>query len=185
MTFVQLSVDQRIALVQPEYVMAEQLFKVKERNKQYLARYLDFIHDDMTVEEDVAFIKDMLTQQVEGTGRLFIIYYDDVLVGTIDLHGINQKFKKGEIGYWIDEAYAGRGIVPKCVKRLCDFGFTSLDLNKIVIYCDVDNHSSIRVAIKSGFKFINTDREEHILRGELRDMHRYELLKREWQASLQ
>ena len=73
--------------------------------------------------------------------------------------------------------------MPKCVKRLCDFGFTSLDLNKILIYCDVDNHSSNRVAMKAGFKFINTDREEHILRGELRDMHRYELLKREWQAS--
>ena len=78
MTFVQLSVDQHISMVQPEYVMAEQLFEVKERNKQHLARYLDFIHDDMTVEEDVTFIKEMLTQQVEGTGRLFIIYYDDM-----------------------------------------------------------------------------------------------------------
>ena len=45
----------------------------------------------------------MLNHQAQNKGRLYLIYFEDELIGTIDLHKIQMQHKKAEIGYWIAE----------------------------------------------------------------------------------
>lgn len=175
-----IKVDKDIELVQPEVTYAEALFNVLDHNRAYLREYLSFIDYVTEVEHETQFIKMMLSRQAEGTGRLFLIFINGSLQGTIDLHAISNEHKKAEIGYWISESYSGKGITTKAVRAICDFGFNTLDLNKISLIADTENKGSNKVALKSGFTFVCTDIEDIMHYGTLRDMNRYALLKKDF-----
>ena len=85
------------------------------------------------------------------------------LLGGITLgnirHGVAQS---GQIGYWIGERYAGRGIMPEALKLLTKHAFDTLRLHRLEAACIPDNHRSIRVLEKAGFQ------REGLLRSYLR-----------------
>lgn len=55
------------------------------------------------------------------------------------------------LGYWIGERYAGRGITPRAVAMLADFGFR-WGLHRLEIATRPENTASVRVAQKLGFR---------------------------------
>ncbi|MBU0528893.1 GNAT family N-acetyltransferase [bacterium] len=66
---------------------------------------------------------------------------------------INQRRKYiGEIGYFIDEGYWGRGIASKAVTILENIGFETLHLKRIEILMNPKNIDSKKVALKCGYK---------------------------------
>ena len=57
----------------------------------------------------------------------------------------------GEIGYWIAASQRGRGICPRAVMALRDWGAEQLGLRTIEVIPHRDNAASRRVADKAGF----------------------------------
>ncbi|MDN6206250.1 MAG: N-acetyltransferase, partial [Staphylococcus simulans] len=60
----------------------------------FLSTYLPFIDHTLTVEDELNFIKLMLKKQAAGEHRLFVIYYRDQVVGTIDIQQIDLENRK-------------------------------------------------------------------------------------------
>ena len=176
-------INNQLKLVQPELIMAEQLFQVIDENRTYLSKYLPFIDDTNTVQDETEFIKLMLAQHARGTGRLFFIFLENELIGTIDLHQIDQTHQKASIGYWLAQKHTGKGIITRCLQTLCDFAFNTLKLNKLTIMANVKNQPSIRVAERCGFTYVGTDKDELFERGHFEDFARYALLQREFQMT--
>ena len=58
----------------------------------------------------------------------------------------------GEIGYFVDEHYCGKGIATKAVKLLEKIAFKEFNLKRIQLVNDLKNDASIKVAIKCGYK---------------------------------
>ncbi|MBG6085486.1 GNAT family N-acetyltransferase [Zhihengliuella flava] len=56
------------------------------------------------------------------------------------------------IGYWIDQARAGQGIVPQAVALAGDFCFSTLGLHRLEINIRPENGPSLRVVEKLGFR---------------------------------
>lgn len=81
----------------------------------------------------------------------YTIFYENKVVGGIGFK-INQ-FRKyiGEIGYFLDEEYWGRGITTKAVKLAEKEGFRKMGLSRIEILMRPENKASEKVAIKSGY----------------------------------
>lgn len=175
-----IKVDERIELVQAEIFHGEDLYNVIDQNREHLRAFLTFIDIITEPAHETAFIKKMMNEFAQGTGRLFLIFVDGELSGTLDLHAINQGFKKAEIGYWLKKDINGQGIMTKSVIALCDFAFNQMGLNKLSISADVDNIGSNKVAEKAGFEFIGMDKQDVLLYGEFRDMNRYALLKEDY-----
>ncbi|RIP37200.1 N-acetyltransferase [Staphylococcus gallinarum] len=175
-----IKVTSQIRLVQPELYLAEALYDKIKSNYQYLAIFLDFIQEDMTVEDERQYLSMMLEHQAQNKGRLYLIYYADELIGTIDLHNIKMQHKKAEIGYWIDESYSGRQITTQCVNHLCYLAFEKFGLNKLTIKADTRNLPSNKVAEKTGFSFVGTELEDMFDGESYRDMNYYSLLKRDY-----
>ncbi|MGV2928460.1 GNAT family protein [Macrococcus capreoli] len=175
-----IKVDERIELVQAEYFHAEELFQLIDNNREHLREYLTFIDLITEPANETAFINKMLTEFAQGTGRLFLIFVNGELSGTIDLHAIDQVHKKAEIGYWLRKDFTGQGITTKSVRTLCDFAFYQLGLNKLTIKVDIENEASNKVAEKVGFELSGIDKQDVLLYGEFRDMHRYSLLKQDF-----
>lgn len=141
---------------------------------------MDFVDGtiDYTNQED--YFKMKLEGISKQTDALFFIAVDDKLIGCADFHGINLTSRQAEIGYWIHSKYKNQGITSKVVKKLCEYAFESLELNRLTIVADIENVPSNKVALKNGFTLVGTQKEERLMYDKLRDMNHYYLLKRDF-----
>lgn len=89
-----------------------------------------------------------------GTGQVFFIFDQSsgTLVGGISLGNIRYGMaRSGQIGYWMGEAYAGKGYMQDAVKTLISYGFDRLNLHRLEAACIPSNERSIAVLEKTGF----------------------------------
>ena len=96
-----LPIDSKLSLVQPTVDMASTLFDLVDSDREHIRQFLDFVDVTKEPADEIKYINMKLSGQVKGTDRLFLISYEDKLVGSIDLHFIDSRNKKAEIGYWI------------------------------------------------------------------------------------
>jgi ribosomal-protein-alanine N-acetyltransferase len=75
------------------------------------------------------------------------------LVGQLTVSGIvGGSAAWAQIGYWVDQRVAGRGIVPTAVALAVDYCFDVLRLHRIEIAIRPENTRSLRVVAKLGFR---------------------------------
>ena len=75
------------------------------------------------------------------------------LVGQLTVSGIvGGSASWGQIGYWVDQRMAGRGIIPTAVALAVDYCFSAMRLHRIEIAIRPENAASLRVVAKLGFR---------------------------------
>ncbi|MET9915988.1 GNAT family protein [Streptomyces sp. NPDC006435] len=121
---------------------------------------------------------------VEGTKLPFDIAVragrDWQLVGAVTLN-CDMAMKTGEIGYWIDAAFEGRGLVTRAATKVLDEAFGPMGLDRVELRTGTDNVRSRSMARRLGFTeegllreaviFPNGERDDDVIHG---------LLAREW-----
>ena len=126
-----------------------------------------------SVEAEREFLRQNAKRRKENHSHNYSILYGDRLIGgcgiKIDQH---RKFI-GEIGYFIDEAYWGRGIAVKAVRLLEKIGFEELGIIRMEIRINTAHKNSERVAIKAGYIKEGTFRKAIGDSGEINDAHVY------------
>ena len=104
----------------------------------------------------------MLTKQAKA-GRMlpWLVCYDargdgrgrPNLIGQLTVSGIvGGSASWAQIGYWIDQHFAGRGIIPTAVALAVDYCFQVMGLHRIEIAIRPENTKSLRVVAKLGFR---------------------------------
>ncbi|WP_337587605.1 GNAT family protein [Actinopolymorpha alba] len=89
----------------------------------------------------------------EPTGRAGSVGGVERLVGQLTVSGITLGSARwAQIGYWMDQAYAGRGIMPTAVALATDHCFFVLGLHRIEVNIRPENAASLRVVEKLGFR---------------------------------
>lgn len=84
----------------------------------------------------------------------FVVTYDGELVGQLTIGGIQYGSLRGaNIGYWVAQNFAGRGIIPTAVALASDHAFTTLGLHRVEISMRPENGPSRRVTEKLGYRF--------------------------------
>jgi ribosomal-protein-serine acetyltransferase len=101
------------------------------------------------------------------------------LAGSVSLR-IDRYSRSGEIGYWIDGSYEGRGLVSKAVAAVLDQAFGPLGLDRVVLHTDPANERSRALAGRLGFTEEGLLRRALAFPGERRDRAVYGLLADEW-----
>ncbi|MDE3107659.1 MAG: GNAT family N-acetyltransferase, partial [Acidobacteriota bacterium] len=116
-----------------------------------------------------------------GTGYGFGIFVDQRFVGEITLSSIQRgPLQSTFIGYWIDEAVAGRGLMPESVITLLQYAFESLRLHRIEINIIPRNAASRRVVEKLGIRFEGIAERYLEIDGAWEDHARYAITAEEW-----
>ncbi len=83
----------------------------------------------------------------------FAIAVDGAAVGGIGLRlGHDVYRRSAEIGYWLGEAYWGRGIATEAVHAMTDYGFARFDLARLWAGVFESNPASTRVLEKAGYE---------------------------------
>jgi len=101
------------------------------------------------------------------------------MIGTIDLR-VDAEAGTGELGYVLNQAYWGKGIVPEAAKRLIQLGFTELQLIRIWAVHDLRNPNSGRVMEKIGMIQESTVKQARKIKGEVVDIVTYGVTKQAW-----
>jgi len=88
-----------------------------------------------------------------GNGYGYGIFVDNRLVGEINMNGVQRSpFQSAYVGYWIDEAHAGRGVTPTALALAVDHCYGPVGLHRIQADVRPENTASRRVVEKLGFR---------------------------------
>jgi RimJ/RimL family protein N-acetyltransferase len=114
----------------------------------------------------------------EFPGVNFAIVVDGEAAGGIGLI-LNSDIHRysAEIGYWLGEAFWGRGVVTEAVRALTRWAFDNFNLNRIYAGVLEWNPASMRVLEKAGYQFEGRLRNAAIKQNQVMDEFIYSIVK--------
>jgi ribosomal-protein-serine acetyltransferase len=174
-------IDEEIELRLPEEGGAEESTAVIRENLAYLKEWLPWVRDDYSVEDTLEFVRRNLRQFADNQGFSARIVYRGQYAGNIGFNSINWENRKTEIGYWIAPSFQGRGIVTRACRAFVSYAFGVLRLNRVEIYCGVENARSRRVPERLGFRQEGVLRQAEWLHDHFNDLVLYSMLAAEWE----
>jgi ribosomal-protein-alanine N-acetyltransferase len=124
-------------------------------------------------------VRQMRAEARAGRQLPFAVEYDGRFVGQVTVSNIVRGSAQfGSIGYWIDQGFAGRGIIPRAVAMTIDHCFGPVGLHRIEVAIRPENVSSLRVVEKLGIQEIGFAPRFLHIDGDWRD-HRIFAITRE------
>jgi ribosomal-protein-alanine N-acetyltransferase len=101
----------------------------------------------------VAMVRAMRREARQGQAAPWVVTYGGQFVGQLTVGSITWgSARSGQVGYWIDESYAGRGIIPTTLAMAVDHCFGVIGLHRLEASIRPENHASRRVVEKLGFR---------------------------------
>jgi ribosomal-protein-alanine N-acetyltransferase len=90
-----------------------------------------------------------------GTTYPFAVDVSESFAGQLTVNNIVRGSAQfASMGYWLDQQYAGRGVMPTAVALAIDHCFTTAGLHRIEIAIRPENSNSLRVVEKLGIREI-------------------------------
>lgn len=138
--------------------------------------------DEASVERFLAGCRKM---SEEGSGARLAVesLADGAFLGWCTFNSWDPNFRSASLGYSFDKSSWGRGYATEAARAVLQWGFSTLDLNRVQAETDTRNLASARVLEKLGFAREGTLREDCIVDGVISDSWVYGLLRREWNAT--
>jgi len=116
-----------------------------------------------------------------GTGYGFGIFAMGRFVGEINLSSVQRgPFQNAYIGYWVDQAQAGRGYVPEANVLLFRFAFEEIGLHRLQVSIIPRNRPSRRVVQKLWLRGEGIALRYLEIDGRWEDHVRYAITAEEW-----
>ncbi|MFD1412463.1 GNAT family N-acetyltransferase [Oceanobacillus jeddahense] len=138
-----------------------------------------FIPYPYTTEKVGDWINSHSTLLKNGDAYPFAVVVKDEnqLIGTMTIR-IDKVHNKGELAYWIGKDFWGKGFATEASKRILDFGFNELNLNRIWAPVMKKNIASAKVMRKIGLSYEGTLKEDVFRMGNYEDVEVYGILKK-------
>ena len=127
------------------------LFALADANREHLREWLpkvDMAHDERSVAD---FIEQTHREYAEGASLKAGIFHDGQLVGMCGFNSIDPVEKTAGMSYWLGSNRQGKGLVTRACMALLDHGFTAMGLQRVDVYCTVENGRSRAVPERLGF----------------------------------
>ena len=101
----------------------------------------------------VSMARTMRREARQGLTVPWVVTFGGRFVGQLTVGSIVWgSARSAQVGYWIDEAYAGRGITPSALAMAMDHCFFVIGLHRVEATIRPENHASRRVVEKLGFR---------------------------------
>ena len=119
----------------------------------------------------------------EGSGIRWVITEPgrDTYIGDVGYFKYERQHRRAEVGYLLSRAYWRRGLMTEAMTAVLDYGFVSMDLNRVEALVDPRNAASVGLLDKLGFIREGLLREYEFERGAYVNLYMVSLLRREWQ----
>ena len=159
---------------------AEAVYAVVERNRAYLREWLPWVDGSHSADDVRAFIHSALMQSEEGRGPQAAIWMRGAIVGSVGCHPIDWTSRSCSIGYWLDPARQGQGVVTRCCVAMLDYLFGELRLHRVEIRCGTGNARSCAIPERLGFQREGIAREAQWVNDRWVDLVVWGILEQNW-----
>lgn len=114
---------------------------------------------------------------------LLILKDTNETIGRCGYHNWYNEHQKAELGYALNkEEHKRKGYMNEAVQAILDYGFCTMNLNRIEACTGPTNIASQRIITKYGFTQEGYLRQHYIRNGEIQDSLIFSLLKEEFEA---
>lgn len=176
-----IKIDDNIELRQIQITDASDIFETINTQRAYLGKWLPFVEYTKTIHDSELFINSIYSEPPEKQELVFVINFDKKFAGIIGFKDTDKINKKTEIGYWLSEPFQKKGIITESLKKLMDYVFKKMDINRIQIKCATGNIQSSKIPRKLNFVFEGIERDGELLSdGEFTNLEVYSILRRNW-----
>jgi ribosomal-protein-alanine N-acetyltransferase len=125
-------------------------------------------------------------QAAPGPGRLPTLAIADAgsleFLGSIGVYRIDEKHRRGEVGFWLVPEARGRGLGTRAVRLLTGWAFDTLGFERVEMTTTPDNTATRRLAAALGFAEEGVMRERNLERGRRVDVVMFAALRHEWRG---
>ncbi|EAZ85668.1 ribosomal-protein-alanine N-acetyltransferase [Bacillus sp. B14905] len=104
------------------------------------------------------------------------------VIGTCGYLNYEKEHNRIEIGYDLNPAYWGQGIMQETLGKIIHFAFRSMEMNKIEAKVEPENKASIRLLEKLNFCQEGVLRQHEFEKGKYVDLVLFSMLKSEYIA---
>jgi ribosomal-protein-alanine N-acetyltransferase len=102
------------------------------------------------------------------------------IIGTIGLYEVNTRHQRAIWRIRLDPTQQGKGYAKEAINLMLDYGFNTLNLNKIISDSFADNTAIINLTLKLGFKQEGLLVGHYFHKGEFRDAIQFGLLRKDF-----
>lgn len=122
----------------------EEIYKI--RSNKILMQYIDRPLA-VSMADAVALIDkiNISFEKNEGITWAVSLKNDPKLIGTIGFWRIDKEHHRAEIGYLLQEAFQGKGIMKEAIKAALQYGFTKLRFHSVEANVNHANTASIKL----------------------------------------
>jgi ribosomal-protein-serine acetyltransferase len=103
-------------------------------------------------------------------------------IGVVSLENFLDLHRSAELGYWLRDDATGRGYMTEGAAVCLEWGFRVVGLHRVRVAAAADNHRSLRVIERLGFKPEGVAREAEWCAGRWLDHAVFALLEDEWRC---
>jgi len=164
----------------PEERDAQALFEVIDRNRKRLEEWLHWAHNTHSREDVLNYVQMARKDFQKPEAIHLLIFRKDEIIGGCGLR-LNELNSYGEIGYWIDAEFSGKGIVTDCCRAIVEYALTDMGLNRVQIRCASGNVRSAAIPKRLGFKHEGTLRKTIRTNDRFDDEECFGILRSDWQ----
>jgi ribosomal-protein-alanine N-acetyltransferase len=133
----------------------------------------------------IAMARTMRREARQGLTLPWVITYGGRFAGQLTVGSVIWgSARSAQVGYWIDEACAGRGVTPTALAMAVDHCFFVVGLHRVEATIRPENHASRRVVEKLGFREEGLRRRSLHIDGLWRDHLCYALTVEDVQSGL-
>lgn len=162
---------------------AEVLFELTEANRGYLRQWLPWLDAVTSVDDSREFIRACDERARRSGAFAALIESAGEPCGVVGYNWIDPINRSCEIGYWLAESHAGRGVMTRACATLIAHAFETLLLNRVVIPAAVGNRRSRAIPERLGFAQEGVLRDAEWLYDHFVDHALYSLLRRDWRPA--
>ncbi|MFL2975852.1 MAG: GNAT family N-acetyltransferase [Candidatus Thalassarchaeaceae archaeon] len=176
-----LFVEEGLEIVVPMEGDAQELFIIVDENRAYLRKWLPWLDDVKSVDDELALIRSLSEKKADDFA-FYIIRQFGNLVGVISLNWVDWSNRSFGLGYWVSQSSNGQGIITKSCSRMMDHCFDDLKLHRSVIEAAVENYQSRAVAERLGMRIEGISKDREWLYDHFTDSSLYAITAPEWKS---
>lgn len=181
-------VTDRVILRLPQPADAPEIVDYFERNREHLdpmdPTRPDGFHTVQFWQQRVAIYLDEFAR--DQSARMIVLPADQPqrVIGTVSLSAVQRgPLQAANLGYGIDRALQGRGLMHEALRATIGYAFGPLNLHRLFAGYIPTNDRSARVVRRLGFEVMGYCRDYLLINGKWQDHVLTTLVNPRWQAT--
>lgn len=140
----------------------EALYQIISQNRSRLEDFFaGTVKFTKTLEDTTDYCKVIDSRVADKSYFPYIVSRNGLYIGLIDVKNIDWNIPKAELGYFIDSAFEGKGIISKAVAIVIDYITAEYKFKKLLCRVGSENLGSAKIAQKNGFELEGTIRLDY------------------------